>query len=277
MPRKPQQFDRLRREGIDRIASLANQFIGLVTGVIALIFVGISFKDIPLDKAVSDANPQYVQDVILSVYILCWALGTKMDTSTQKSVYLIDPMGGEIRLSSFFAVGSLAAISLGLLLVRRNELYFSIAMAVFTSIDVLAWLYLRHWFLPSIIKATQEKYEHDKDYFGVIKLKSVEAQVTGSWKWYRQVVLSVVVMCMISSALVPQVKQGIAVAVQKTLHLLSFSVPVEQLSLLEPDLLLFFFVLISEVWHWLYRLRTYWTIRVISELETKYPNAKLQG
>ena len=265
-----QRFDRLQREGMDKIASLADRYIWAVTGLIALVFVGLSVKDIPFDEAIASANPQYLQDLILSVYIVCWALGTKTDTYNQKSVYLVDPLGGKIRRGSIVAVAVLAAVSITLLLVRRNEIYFSLALAVFTGADIVTWLYLRYHFLPPIIAASQAKYKKDGDYFGLAKLKFIEIAVLGNWKWVRQIVLTVIVVCMILSSSIPSFKLEIAFIVQKLLSLLSFSVDLNKLSLLVQDFLLFLFVAVSEVWIWLYRLHAYWTVRVVSDLEADY-------
>lgn len=265
-----QEFDRRRREGIEKIAALADRYIWLVTGLIASIFVGVSIKDIPFDKAIANANPQYVQDLILSAYILCWALGTKTDAYSQKSVYLVDPLGGKVRLGSIVAVVALAAISVTLLWVRQNEIYFSLALAMFTSIDVLTWLYLRYGFLPPIINATRRKYENDSDYFGRVKLQFVQMLITGNWKWYRQIFLSAIVICMFFSALIPSVKQEIAFGVQRLVSFLLFPIDINTVSSLIQDLLLLLFVLVSEVWIWFFRLRTYWTVRVVSDLESEF-------
>ena len=265
-----QRFDRLQREGMDKIASLADRYIWAVTGLIALVFVGLSIKDIPFDEAIASANPQYLQDLILSVYIVCWALGTKTDTYNQKSVYLVDPLGGKIRRGSIVAVAVLAAVSITLLLVRRNEIYFSLALAGFTGADITTWLYLRYRFLPPIIAASQAKYKKDEDYFGLVKLKFIEIAVLGNWKWVRQIFLTAIVVCMILSSSIPSFKFEIAFIVQKLLSLLSFSIDLNKLSLLVQDLLLFLFVAVSEVWIWLYRLHAYWTVRVVSDLEADY-------
>src|SRR5439155_10965771 len=106
----------------------------------------------------SNANPDHLQAIILTLYIWCWAAGTTIDTKFQSAVFMVDPQGGRVRTGSLLAVAGLAAISIGLLLVRSNELWFGSLLAVFTVVDVLTWLYLRFSFLPPIIEATQKKY-----------------------------------------------------------------------------------------------------------------------
>jgi hypothetical protein len=245
-----QRFDRLQREGMDKIAGLADRYIWAVTSLIALVFVVLSIKDIPFDKAIASANPQYLQDLILSIYIVCWALGTKTDTYNQKSVYLVDPLGGKLRLGSIVAVATLAAVSITLLWVRRNELYFSLALAAFTAADIFAWLYLRYGFVRKIIDASRAKYNHDEDYFGLAKLKFIEIAVLGNWKWVRQVFLTAIVACMILSSSLPSFKLEIATIVQKLLSLLSFSGVHNKLSLICKDLNLNIFVAVWDVWNW---------------------------
>ena len=262
--------DRLSREAIDKIGKFADSAIWVVSGLIALVFVGVSVKDIPFGQAIKDANPQYLQDLLLSVYMLCWAFGTKQDASVQKSVYMHDPDGGRVRVGSLLAVAAIAAIAVTLLLVRRNDLYFAIALAVFTGVDIATWLYLRHRFLPSIIRATRDKYDHGKDYFGRVKLDYVEELITGNWKWYREACLVVIVLLMILNAVFSSVSAALAVLVQKILLGLSFSVDSGKLASLAPDVLLLLFVVVSEGWMWFYRLRTYWTVGIVSDLEKDY-------
>lgn len=182
-------------------------------------------------------------------------------------MYLVDPRGGRIRAGAIIAVAALAAISIALLLVRKNELYFSVALALFTSVDISAWLYLRYIYLPPIIEATQRRYEDERDYFGLIKLDFIKKQILGDWKWYRQFAMTAVIICMIISAFIPSMKYGIATILVRLLSALSFYVNTHAMSSLVQDFLLLTFIMVSEVWHWLFRLRTYWTIRVVSDLE----------
>ncbi|OSJ33028.1 hypothetical protein BST63_06345 [Bradyrhizobium canariense] len=58
-------------------------------GIIALGFVGLALKDIPI-TALSNATP-IIQVAILSVYISCWAYGTSIDKKIQGGIYADDP------------------------------------------------------------------------------------------------------------------------------------------------------------------------------------------
>jgi hypothetical protein len=269
-PGQPDQPDRVGREAIDKIGKFADTAIWVVTGLIALVFVGVSIKDIPFGQAITNADPQHLQDLLLSVYMLCWALGTKQDASVQKSVYVHDPHGGRVRAGSLLAVAAIAAIAVTLLLVRRNDLYFAMALSVFTAVDIATWLYLRYKFLPPIIAATRDKYDHGRDYFGLVKLKYVEQLITGNWKWYREAFLVVIVLLMIFNAAFSSVSSALALVAQKLLAGLSFAVDAGKLASLAPDVLLLLFVAVSEGWMWFYRLRTYWTVGIVSDLEKNY-------
>lgn len=59
-------YDRRHREGISKIATLAKWCIWAVTASIAVVFAGLTLKDIPF-AAVSNANPEYFQAILLSV------------------------------------------------------------------------------------------------------------------------------------------------------------------------------------------------------------------
>ncbi len=100
-------YDRRHRDGISKIATLAKWCIWAVTAAIALAFAGFTLKDIPFG-AISNANPEYFQAIVLSIYVWCWAIGTTFDTNVQASAYLVDPYGGRIRWGSLVAVVSLS-------------------------------------------------------------------------------------------------------------------------------------------------------------------------
>jgi len=254
------------RDGISRIEKLANWFIWVVTAVIALVFAGLTLKDIPF-AAISDANPAYVQAIVLSIYVWCWAVGTTFDTSIQGSVYLVDPHGGRLRAGSVIAVLSLAAISIVLLLFRSDEPRFALALLVFTSLDITTWLYLRFAFLPPIIKASREKHAAaPPDYYGQIQLDVVVSQIIGNWKWWREGALFVIVMLIVVVALSPRVKDALAGA----LYVLIPAVEPSKVRALIPDLLLLLFVLVSEVWHFAVRLQTMLTLKLLDKLEDRF-------
>lgn len=266
--------DRRHRDEISKIVTFANWAIWGVTALIALVFAGITLKDLPIDSAIANTNPAYFQAILLTIYIWCWAIGTAIDTNAQSSVYLVDPNGGRVRTGAVVAVASLAAISIVLVWVRSDELHFAVAMAFFTTVDVLGWLYLRYVFLPPIVQATQQRYERVQDYYGQILLKKVVSQIAGNWKWWRQLALAAIVLLMMLAALSPHLKDLLSAEIQSAV---SAFTPGSVKPLLQ-DFLLLLFLLVSEVWHFALRLKTYMAINVINELENEYairPRAKM--
>jgi hypothetical protein len=260
------QTERHQKGDIGKIASFAHWSIWGVTTLIAIVFAGISLKEIPYGAVLAQTNPTYFQAIILSIYISCWAVGTSIDTTTQDSVYLVDPKGGHIRTGWFVAVGTLAAISVAVLLVRHNERYFALALAVFSTVDILAWLYLRYLFLPPIIDATTRKYHHEPpDHFGLVRLRIIVAQVLGNWKWYRQAFLAAIIVLMLVTAFYPLLEDAMSEWAEQHLP-----VPQGSIRPLFQDFLLLAFVLISEVWHFALRLKTFLAVRLLTDLETTY-------
>jgi hypothetical protein len=265
-------YDRTRRDGIAKITTLANWCIWAVTAAIALAFAGFTLKDIPF-SAISNANPQYFQAILLSIYVWCWALGTTFDTNIQSSVYLVDPFGGRIRWGSLVAVLSLAAISLVLVLVRFNELYFSLALLVFTSLDIATWLYLRQSFLPPIIEASRVKYKADHDEYGLLQLETVVSLIIGNWKWWRQGVLFGIVALMVLLAISGRSRDFISGEAQVILP----AVPSDAIRPLLQDFILLLFLFVSEVWAFAVRLETLVAIRLLNDMERRFELRRRPG
>src|SRR5215510_2648780 len=261
-------MDRRGRDDIAQIGRFAKWMIWGVTALIAIVFAGVTLKDIPFGPALSSTNPDYLQAIILTIYVWCWAAGTTIDTNFQSAVYMADPQGGHVRTGSLVAVAGLAIVVIALLLVRSNELWFAVVLAVFSLVDVLAWLYLRYSFLPPIIEATQKKYSDPKepDHYGQLLLNIVVTQITGNWKWWRQLAMSAVIAAMIVIALSPHAKDVIAEWLASAIRI----VYAETIKRLIPSLMFLIFVLVSEIWYFAYRLYTFLAIRIIRGLEEDY-------
>ena len=261
-------MDRRGRDDIAQIDRFAKWMIWGVTALIAIAFAGVTLKDIPFGPALSSTNPDYLQAIILTIYVWCWAAGTTIDTNFQSAVYMVDPQGGRVRMGSLVAVAGLAIVVIGLLLVRSNELWFAALLALFSIVDVLAWLYLRYSFLPPIIDATRKKYSDpsEPDHYGQLLLDIVVPQITGNWKWWRQLAMSAVIAAMIVLALSPHAKDVIAESLASAIRI----VDAETIKRLVPSLMFLIFVLVSEIWYSAYRLYTFLAIRIIRRLEENY-------
>ena len=254
-----------RSDHISRIATFANWSIAAVAGVIALSFVELGLKDIPI-SVLSNVNPDHVQAVILVVYLFSRAYGASIDTKVQIAIYTQDPGGGRLRVGTIAVSVNFTAIALILLLVRKSELQFALALAAFTTIDFLAWLYLRYSLLPPIIFASQRDYEREGDHYGQLILKKVTSQVIGNWNWQRQLVLSVIALAMVALALHPQLRDSIS----GYLNTLVPSLPAGTIRTLLPDMLLLAFVLVSELWSFAFRLDPLPTVRFLDEIEANF-------
>lgn len=253
--------------GIPIIASFAKWSIWAVTAGIAVVFAGVTLKDIPFVEF-SRANPAYLQSILLSFYIACWAAGTTIDTKVQSSVYLIDPRGGRVRVGSVIAVAAIAIFSIAVLLTRTNELLFCLALTVFVIVDTIAWSYLKFIFLPPIIDETRKQYlaPPHRDYYGVIVLDIVKASVVGNWKWWRQLVLFAIVLSMILIALLPSTKDAISSWIESRIA----GIQPGSIKLQLPNALLFLCIAISELWIFSIRLKAAISIGVLNELEDRF-------
>lgn len=262
----------MHHDEISKIVTFANICIWSVLFLITFAFVKISLKDVPLGEALSNANPQHVQSVLLSIYVTCWGVGCTLDTIFQSWVYLVDPLGGRVRLSSIIPVAAIGIIAVIVLLVRDNELWFSEAFLGFTTVDIGAWLYLRYFFLPPIIEATYKNLKNPPpDYYGQVLLRAVTSQIIGNWKWIRQIFLYVFVLLMLLVALSPSSRDVASKAAAALATALTGSdIAPTAMDPLIQVLLLAAFIFISEVWHFALRARTFLIKRLISEMERDY-------
>jgi hypothetical protein len=150
--------------------------------------------------------------------------------------------------------------------VRFNELYFSLALLAFTSLDLATWFYLRRSFLPLIIEASRKKYKSQGDCYGQIKLEIVVFQIVGNWKLWRHGSLFAIVIVMVLIALSPRLKSFLS----SEAHSIFSAITPDTTRRLLQDFLLLLFLIVSEISYLAVRMRTLLAIRLLNEMESRF-------
>jgi hypothetical protein len=270
-PRSPSHI--LDSKGhIDDLAFRARLSIKIVGGVLALIFTWLQFKEYELVPFVASTQPVFLRKLTLAIYYFCWVFGTSFDVSTQQAVYVTDPKKGRMSWDTIGAVLTLLLVVGILLWASENEKRFAAVLTVFVLTNILLWLYLLQRVQP-IIRASENFYRKEKDFFELERLHVVRDYISGDWQWHRFVVMGAIVVVADLVCFVDPVRQTLSAITQLSLPDLSTDVA----SSLLPDFSLVVFVLVAESWIWTIRVRTRTSLNVMSALKGKYRIAPRGG
>ena len=134
---------------------------------------------------------------------------------------------------------------------------FVLVLAIFSVTDHGAWRYLVK-FLRPIIEYSRKEYVRNNDYVDLEKLRLVEYQVCGAWKWWRGLMGSVLILAMLGLVIFGPFGQAVKVG------------QVEVSWAFVQSLSILIWVLAMEAWHWVIRIKTKVSVDALEALRDKY-------
>jgi len=121
---------------VDNLASRARLAIKIVSGVLALIFTWVQFKDFRVAPLLDGISPPLFLKLILAFYYFCWVSGVSFDVTTQQLVYVKDPRRGQMAWDAVSAVVVLAAVSAILLYASDDDQKFAATLTIFVLANI---------------------------------------------------------------------------------------------------------------------------------------------
>jgi hypothetical protein len=194
---------------------------------------------------------------VLAIYFLLWVLGTRADAETQALVYLHVDNKGKLPVS---AIGVIAALLIfaTILLYSRNFEEFTLALAAFFIVNVLAWRYLVRFVVRPIISASRAIYAGEPDAVGSEKLTIVETLICGRWQLWRYFAGALVIAMLGGIAFLKHNGGGLP-----GLH------PVVPWDLIQVFVMTLY-VSVMEIWIWWERLRARVSLELLDDLGERY-------
>ncbi|WP_152977734.1 hypothetical protein [Bradyrhizobium pachyrhizi] len=242
------------------LAAAARRMVRSIFFLLPLVFTWLKLRNLsPSDIAelISDVSARdIVWKAALIIYFFAWVWGTLWDVGLQERVYLEAPNKGKM---PWRAIGMAAAIcTAGAVLVWVDSFVrFVGALALFTTVDHVAWRYLVN-FLQPMIQQAREEYGKLDDAIALEQLRLVEDQVCGTWKWWRGLVGGVWIFVMLALA--------IEMSPESSIRAGRMELPwgfVQAASILV-------WVLLMEIWHWHVRIVTRVGVDTLEHLRDKY-------
>jgi hypothetical protein len=255
---------------IERLAWWPRFFTNIVCALLALFFTWLQIKEYEIAQIVEYAKPDLIFKFALVMYYFCWLFGPAFDLKIQQTVYIRDPAQGEVKPLAFLLLVLFSGSAFFLMWASNNEKTFSLALAIFFTLNVLGYAYIVRRTKPAVAESSK-LYLERANYYRFEQLLAVTRYMFGRWQRIRFAVLGVIVTGIDAICLSDAARLWLSGHV----HSIYSDIPVDALSNLLPDLSLLFFVCVSEGWIWAERLRVRNSVMFIDDLRRKYSIAPL--
>jgi hypothetical protein len=242
---------------------------------LGLWFTWLQIRNLDIAPVLNEKTPDLIWKGSLVIYFLSWVSGTNFDTDYQELVLVRLNRENTWPIQSVLALVALFVVAAALLWTVRPEIdaagernikRFAVILCAFIVIDHAAWRYLI-WFLQPATEASIAYYKNIRDFNGLEKLKVVVDQVQGNWKWWRLFCVGIPTSALIIGfAFSDSIRSAISKFVSSFLPGLSGPA----LTRLTSGLLVAMFVLSVECWHWAIRINTFFSLKLLDELEHQY-------
>lgn len=247
-----------------RFLKQTRQIVGWIAGGLALFFGFLQLKDIDTQSVFEQINPIVFWHITLAAYYLSWVRGTLNDVDIQEVVYIQFPHD-KWPIQAIMVVLCLAVLAAALCWAEGDLRRFSMFLLLFTLIDHYSWQYLIRYLRGS--NDTSERiYRENREFFRLEALLAVINQVQGNWKWYRFCGGLVIITAMLILSFSPRVRGLLVNATEP----LTNGLPAKNLLSITECILVLFWVLLMEVWHWYIRIRTLVSLHLLEDLSVKY-------
>jgi hypothetical protein len=210
-------------------------------------------------------SPDIVWHAALIIYYSSWVAGTLFDTDMQELAYREFPRRGKWPGHAIAVVIILSAVAAALCWAEGDIKRFSVVLVLFIIVDHGAWRYLI-WYLGPSVRKTELAYQESSDFLSLEILHVVVHQIQGNWKWWRLIVsLPTAGLICAFAFLVP-----IRLSFLEAINYLVPGLSANSATAIVASLLVIFWVLAVETWHWIIRVRTKISIEFLYQLSERY-------
>ena len=251
----------LQESALERLSRLVVRLIQIVAVGLALSFGYLEWQNTPIDRLVRVFGPDSPTKFGLFLFFTAWIYGATQDTEIQKHGYRLDPGEGSLGLREIGGVfGFLFFFSI-IFLFHEQLVIFQILLTIFILVDVVSRRLVLIRAGP-IIERTFEYYSKLPDNRCVAKLAIVVDYMNGRWQKRRYIAL--MILCLLQIALAVLVRSG--VLAQSVSGMTFNGAAGDLLVAYIPGVMFVGFVLISETWMNVYRLRAVSDMKTIDYL-----------
>lgn len=257
---------------VDRLATYVLRWIKVIALLVGLTITFLELKKAPLEGFTRTFDNASLIKIGLVIFFFSWLWGATIDTEVQKRGYRRDPRKGDVGWKELLGIVIFLGVFWGLFALHDKPVVFQTALLFFILVNAWTWRIVIERTVP-IIEASYQELLADadgRDNAGLAQLLIVTQYMNGSWQRARFAVLIVLALVQLVVAIL--VARGTFASYAAGLVL--NGVPVETLVGYLPGILFILYVLISEVWIKIYRIRVFSDLNTINFLDEHFAVSK---
>lgn len=259
-------------KGVDHLAKFAIRWIKIVALLLGATVTFLEFRNAPLESFTRSFDNSSLMKIGLVIFFFGWLWGATNDTEIQRAGYCRDPKEGEVGFKEIAGIIVFLIVFGALFALHDRLVWFQLALLVFILVNSWTWWVIFTRTLP-IIDASYEdlaKEGESRDNCSLAKLLVVVQYMNGPWQRNRFITL--IVLAALQLAIAFLVSRNALAPYVSGMSL--NGVPADVLVGYLPGTLFVLYVLISEIWMKIYRIKVFSDIATIDYLEAHFTVSK---
>jgi hypothetical protein len=260
------------QRGVKDLADFADHWIKLVAVLLAGGVGYLEFRNAQLEGFAKFVDNTSLIKAGLFIFFLGWGWGALDDTRIQARAYLKDPERGRIHWKEWAGVVLFLALFITLFLVPHRTGWFQLTLLGLIVVNTWTWRVIFDRTRPAIVATNADcaSASGSRNMIALAKLLLVVEYMNGPWQRRRFITLiafaavQVPIAFLVASGRVTPLGAGTSL----------YGVPGEVLIGYLPGMLFILYVLVSEIWMKVYRVRVFADLRTAEWLEAHFTLGK---
>ena len=261
--------------GKDRLAATVVFWIRAVAFLLGTTVAYLEISQAPLDRLTRTFDNAALMKLGLVIFFFGWLWGATADTRIQSEGYCRDPRKGKIGIEEAAGIFVFVAVFAGLFWLHDKLVWFQLALLIFILVNTWTWRIIFRRTVP-MIEGSYRQLGSDaeaRDNCSLAKLLLVVQYMNGPWQRRRFLALISLAVLQLVAALLVQSGAAAPLVAGKTVR----GVPAPVLLGYLPGILFIAYVLISEVWMKIYRIKIFADLATVDYLESSFSISKRRG
>lgn len=257
---------------LERLAANVVRWIKWVAILLGSTVTFLELSNAPLDRLTQSFDNSALMKFGLLIFFFGWLWGATNDTEIQRQGYCRDPGKGKLGLEEAMGIIVFVAVFSMLFVLHDQLVWFQAFLLLFIIVNTWTWRVIFRRTIP-MIKSSYRKFTEEgaaPDNCSLAKLLVVVQYMNGPWQ--RRRFLALIILATIQVLVAILVQSGSPAGLVAGLSVKG--VPAEILVGYLPGGLFILYVLISEVWMKLYRIKVFSDLETIDYLEGHFSISK---
>lgn len=257
---------------MEDLADFAIHWIRLVTIALGLTVLYLELRNAPLDGFARIFDNSSLIKIGLVIFFFGWGWGAKDDTDIQRKGYRRDPKLGEIGYKEWAGIVVFLVLFVTLFFIPHWAVWFQVNLFLLIGVNFWTWRVIFDRTRP-VIESSYRACVESGDMRALTKLLLVVEYMNGSWQRRRFRTLVALAALQIPVAILVQSGRLAGYGAGFAVNGISGAVLLGYL----PGAFFILYVLISEIWMKIYRVRIFSDLRTIDWICENFALAKARG